>query len=306
MRVSIHRQHRIQLTFGAALLAALALAPNISAQDQSPAPAAELAAPPGAVFENRIPPEQLAFLNDYAGKTTKEIVKDKRLHPLMKAVTPRTEYHYGRDMSLFETLDTMLHSTPLPVDLRDGRYVTIGSHGGTYLMGRGFLWFDMKEGIALGGVYFHPTNGEPTPTLAVFSRQLNTKWLGMSQLPTAFQQDLAQWATLAAVPTVTATYFVPEDGKKYVLVHDEEYCQVSGGAPGPPQTRCEQMDADSAEADMNAAYFMRETHNAANATAWMLEPDQVSWIGVRLQTCGVALACRIRMTRARTRVLLQR
>jgi uncharacterized protein YecT (DUF1311 family) len=306
MRFAFHRQNGIQLTFGAALLAALAVAPNISAQDQSTVPAAEPAASATAVFENRIPPDQLAFLNDYTGKTTKEIVKDKRFHPLMKAVTPRTEFHYGHDMSLFETIDTMLHSTPLPVDVRDGRYVTIGSRGGTYLMGRGFLWFDLKEGIALGGVYFHPTNGEPTPTLAVFSRQLNTKWLGMSQLPGAFQQDLAQWATLAAVPTVTVTYFVPEDGKKYVLVHDEDYCQVSGSAPGPPQTRCEQMDADSAEADMNAAYFMRETHNAANATAWMLEPDQVSWIGVRQQTCGVTVACRIRMTRARTRVLLQR
>ena len=97
---------------------------------------------------------------------------------------------------------------------------------------------------------------------------------------------------------MTVTYFVPEDGKKCALVHDEEYCQVSGGAPGPPQTRSEQMDADSAEADMNAAYFMRETHNPANVTAWMLEPDQVSWIGVRQQTCGVTLACRIRRTRA--------
>jgi hypothetical protein len=85
-----------------------------------------------------------------------------------------------------------------------------------------------------------------------------------------------------------------------------QYCQVSGGAPGPPETCCEQMDADSAEADMNAACFMRETHNAANATPWMLEPDQVSWIGVRQQTCGVTLASRIRMTRARTRVLVQR
>jgi len=31
------------------------------------------------------------FLNDHAGKTTKEMVKDKRFHVLMKAVTPHTE-----------------------------------------------------------------------------------------------------------------------------------------------------------------------------------------------------------------------
>lgn len=43
---------------------------------------------------------------------------------------------------------------------------------GPCLRGRGFLWFDLDEGIVLGGFYFTPTNGEPTPTLTVFSRQL--------------------------------------------------------------------------------------------------------------------------------------
>ena len=44
--------------------------------------------------------------------------------------------------------------------------------------------------------------------------------------------------------------------------------------------------------------------NAANATAYMLGPDQVAWIGVRTRTCGGVLGCQIRMTRARTRVLI--
>jgi hypothetical protein len=51
---------------------------------------------------------------------------------------------------------------------------------------------------------------------------------------------------------------------------------------------------------------MQETHNQANATARMLGGDQVAWIGVRDQTCGVALGCRIGITRQRTRVLLGR
>jgi uncharacterized protein YecT (DUF1311 family) len=60
---------------------------------------------------------------------------------------------------------------------------------------------------------------------------------------------------------------------------------------------------------MNGAYFMGETHNQANATAWMLEPDQIWWIAFRDRSCGVgvvALPCRIRVTRQRTRVILGR
>jgi uncharacterized protein YecT (DUF1311 family) len=64
------------------------------------------------------------------------------------------------------------------------------------------------------------------------------------------------------------------------------------------------MNADGADADMNAAYFMQETHNAANATAWMLEPDQIAWLGVRDRTCGIGLVCRIQFTRERTRRLI--
>jgi len=64
------------------------------------------------------------------------------------------------------------------------------------------------------------------------------------------------------------------------------------------------MNADAADIDVNAAYFMQETHNQANATAWMLGEDQVAWIGLRTQTCGTVMACRIRVTRQRTRVLI--
>jgi len=265
--------------------------------------------PPPVTFQNLIPTDQLAFLNDYAGRSTKEILKDKRFRALMKAMTPRTTYHYGRDMSLADASEMVLGGTPLPVDVQDGRYVMVGSRGGNQLSGRGFLWFDMKEGAALGGVYFHPINGEPTPTLAIFSKQLNGNDLAMSQLPPIFAEDVAQWSAMAAIPEVSPRYFIPSNGKKYVLVHDEDYCGPTPGANGPPLNVCMQMNADAADDDLNAAYFMKETRNAANATAWMLAPEQMAWIGLRDRTCGIgaaALPCRIRITRVRTRVYLGR
>jgi uncharacterized protein YecT (DUF1311 family) len=258
--------------------------------------------PPPAEFLNRIPAAQMAFLNDYANQTTKEIRKDKRFKELLKAITPRTTYHYGRDMALSDALEAMLEGDPLPVDVQDGRYVMVTTRGSGFKDGHGFVWFDMQEGIGLGGVYFYPTNGEPTPTLAVFSRQLKTDALAWSQLPAAFQRDVAGWSRVSRVPVVTVTYFIPDNGKKYALIHDEDYC--SAGAQ--PDDLCQQRDADAADADMNAAYFMDETGHAANATAWMLNGDQMAWIGMRQSTCGAALGCRITLTRRRTRVLLRR
>ncbi|MGD0627710.1 MAG: lysozyme inhibitor LprI family protein [Terracidiphilus sp.] len=282
------------------------VAVNATAQQLADPPAPE-PLPPPAVFQNRIPADQLAFLNDYAGKTATEIQKDKRFRNVMKQVIPRTEYHYGHDMPLSETVETLLNGAPLPIDIREGRYVMVASHGGPYLSGKGFVWFDMKEGIALGGVYFHPVNGEPTPTLAIYSRQLKDTDLSMGQLPIAFLEDLAQWMLVANPRWVSTRYFIPENGRKYVLVHDEDYCAGALGTPPVSPERCEELNAEAADADVDAAYFMAETHNAANATAWMLGEDQLAWIGIRDQSCGVGpvgLPCRIRLTRQRTRVLI--
>jgi uncharacterized protein YecT (DUF1311 family) len=225
----------------------------------------------------------------------------------MKEAIPRTEYHYGRDMSLNEAVENALVGSRLPVEAREGRYVTVSGKQGPYLRGRGFLWFDLQAGIVLGGFYFEPTNGEPTPTLTIFSRQLNENTLVTSQLPPAFVQDLYGWIRATGVPTVSPRYFIPANGKKYPLIHDEDFCWRPDNAPPAPQDVCQRMNVAAADADMNAAYFMMETGNAANATAWMLEPEQVAWIGFRDRTCGLGpdrWGCRIRMTRQRTWVLL--
>jgi uncharacterized protein YecT (DUF1311 family) len=294
--------------FALLLTASVVFTSKALAQDAGNAPqATPEPLPPPAVFRDRISSDQLAFLNDYAGKTTKEVEKDKRLRSVMKKVIPNTIYHYGRDMSLSVASEDVMDGTPLPVSLRDGRYLMVATSGGLYLAGRGFLWFDLKEGIVLGGVYFHPINGEPTPTLAIFSRQLQDTSLSMSQLPLAFAEDLSQWIQTAKLRYVFPRYFIPANGKKYVLLHDEDYCDHPAEAPAPPQDSCQQLNAEAAEADLNAADFVAQTHNAANATAWMLSPEQVAWIGVRNQSCGIGpnqINCRIRLTRQRTRVVL--
>lgn len=259
--------------------------------------------PPPAVFEKPIPADQLSFLYSFVGRPAKEMMKDKRFKDALKSGIPRTEYHYGSDMPLDDALKDALDGSPLPVDIRDGRFLMAAGSEGPYLSGRGFIWIDLKAGTFLGGFYFHPTNGEPTPTLTVFSKQLTDTSLSMSQLPPDFAQDVAQWTTVSSVRWVEPRYFIPENGKKYVLLHDEDYCAAGPNTPAAGPDRCQELNAEAADADMNAAYFMKETGNAANATAWMLGPDQVAWIGLRDRTCGNGLVCRIQFTRQRTRVL---
>jgi uncharacterized protein YecT (DUF1311 family) len=291
------------VVLGAAVVSAGVLLPGANAQD--PQTAAQQPPPPPVAFQNLIPPDKLSFLNDYAGRTAAEVKKDKRFRQLMKIAVPRTVYHYGHDLPLDEAIDMVLEGPPLPITIRDGRYAMVASHGGPYLHGKGFVWFDLQTGVALGGFFFAPINGEPAPTLTIFSRQLNVESLAMSQLPSAFAEDLAQWGATTRVPIISPRYFIPDNGRKYVLAHDEDYCAVPAGAPPPDRYACEQMNADAADADFDAADFMEQTGHRANATAWMLEPEQAAWIGIRDRTCGGVLACRIRMTRERTRVILR-
>lgn len=285
----------------AVAVAGLAAVAAISVHGQGQQPAAP--APPAAI-QDPIPAAQLSFMAGYAGQPVKTLLKDKRYKALVKRVIPNTTFHYGRDMSPADALDAALWGSKVPVVVRDGRYVTIGGAQGRYLRGRGFMWFDIEAGTALGVFYFQPTNGEPTPTLTVFSRQLTQTDLSMGQLPPAFSQDLNAWKEAAQIPIITPRYFIPANGKKYVLLHDEEYCAAPPGTAAPAANVCQQLMAEAADADVNAAYFMRESHNAANATAWMLGPEQVAWFGMRNSTCGAMLGCRIRLTRARTLALI--
>jgi len=217
-------------------------------------------------------------------------------------------FHYGWDMPLADALEKVLTGSPLPVQIRDGRYVMVSGRSGPYLSGRGFMWIDRQDGIALGGFYFHPTNGEPTPTVTIFSKQVKERFLRMSQLPTAFAQDLSQWSTDSRVPSVTTRYFITGSNEKILLEHDEDYCAFVDNTAAPPKDGCEQMNADAADIDLNAAYYLEQTNHATNATAWMIVgQDQLAWTQVRFDTCRVGpdpLPCHIRLTRERTHVII--
>ena len=84
------------------------------------------------IFRSSSRLDQLTFLKDYADQPAKTLLKDKRFHSLMKQTISSTEYHYGRDMSLSDAVQTVLDGSVQPVVVRDGRFVTVsGSNGPT-------------------------------------------------------------------------------------------------------------------------------------------------------------------------------
>jgi uncharacterized protein YecT (DUF1311 family) len=276
-------------------------------EPEAAAPQADVYDP--AIFVTRIPQDQLAFLSGLQGTTTNDAMRDKQFKRLMKQFVPDCMFHYGRDMPLQDALETVLQGSRTPVQIRDGRYFTASGNMGPYLRGRAFLWIDMKEGIGLGGFYFHPTNGEPTPTVAVFSRQVKEKAIGMSDLPPEFAADLYVWSGGSGIPPVTTRYFLTGSNKRVLLEHDEDYCSAAYDSLVAPGTDCLEMDADAADLDEVAAYYLDQVHYATNATAWMIGPDQVAWLGVRDRTCGGVvdpLGCRIIVTREHTRTITGR
>lgn len=276
-----------------------------SADAQAPVPKYDK-----AIFLTPIPSDQLSFLNQFAGVPTKKVVRDKQYLKLMHTVLPVCIFHYGWDMPPFDALKRVFSDSTQPVQIRDGRYFVVSSRSGPYLQGRGMMWIDMQQGIALAAFYFYPTNGEPTPTVTVFSNQLKEESFRLSQLPPEFVEALSLWSVESGVPDITTRYFIGDSNKKILLEHDEDYCVPGNPITGSHVKSCEQMNADSADIDLNAAYYLDQTSHATNATAWMIvSPDQVAWIELRDNTCRIRpdlLGCRIRLTRERTHIILTR
>ena len=282
-------------------------------QSQPPEPQSQESQAPAsnydrAIFRTPIPSDQLAFLNHFAGAKSGDLFRDKQFRKLMHSILPDCMFHYGWDVPPAEAFNRVMSSSKTPVEIREGRYLTLFANHGPYLGGRGFIWLDMKDGIALAGFYFHPTNGEPTPTVTVFSSQVKEDSIRLSQLPPDFVDQLTQWSEATQIAPGTTRYFIGNTNRNILLEHDEDYCAAADGSA--ELLGCEQLNADAADIDLTAAYYLDQTNHATNATAWMIvDPDQEAWIQLRENACrGVPdfLGCRIRITRQRTHVIINR
>jgi uncharacterized protein YecT (DUF1311 family) len=69
------------------------------------------------------------------------------------------------------------------------------------------------------------------------------------------------------------------------------------------------MNADAADIDLNAAYYLQQVNYKTNAAAWMIASrEQEDWLQIRDNACKAGpdpLRCQIRMTREQTHVVLK-
>jgi hypothetical protein len=258
----------------------------------------------GIAIEKPVPADQLTFLKSLEGKTADAALKDKQLSKLIGALVPGCTFHYGHDMTLEDALDLALKGSMEPVRIREGRYFfmhgAMGPGGG-----RGFFWIDMQTGLGVGGFAFHPSNGEPTPALILFSRQIKEPSISMSDLPQALDSDLMAWQHAYGVPPVTARYFIDGTNKRLLLEHDEDFCALPDGST--PAPGCDEQNADAADLDVVVAYYVDHIHFSPSGTAWKLNEDQMTWIAQHSSRCKAAAnpnACRLRSSREQVRLIL--
>jgi hypothetical protein len=220
------------------------------------------------VFHASLSSDQRALLASYEGMTAKEVTRSARFRAFVDTVVPYAPFHYGIDIPLTQAIHAILNQSDEPVQMHDGRYLLLTTSTGNPRR-RAILWVDLQTGATIGGIFFRPSNGEPTPTLTLFSRQVAHETVRVTQLPAAFKRDLQQWSNTAGIPLVTTRYFVNAANRKSVLTHDEDYCKPAPGQPVLAKEACEQRNVQAADIDIAAASFLGQTHYASNATMHM-------------------------------------
>jgi uncharacterized protein YecT (DUF1311 family) len=218
-------------------------------------------------------------------------------------------FHFHFDMPVFQALQGILGGAGRPVAGHDERYVLLSAcDDASCRAAVSFVWVDLQQGLAFSGIAFGPTNGEPTPTLTIFSAQVGDQITKLDQLPTAFRQDLDRWTTEAGLPAVIARYFVNGIGDKSVLPHEEDDCGTPSGL-APHASPCKLVTLKVAEQDLAAVIYLLNRHFAEGTSSRLLiQASQIKWLESRENACAPlelpeALACRVTQTRARVRML---
>jgi uncharacterized protein YecT (DUF1311 family) len=164
---------------------------------------------------------------------------------------------------------------------------------------RAFVWVDTDRGVEFGGIEFAPSNGEPTPTLTLFSKQVVDPVTKRIQLPADFVEDLGTWTRASRRRTTPARYFINGQGLKTVVVHDENNC-TGADRSSLAATLCSSMNLDAADQDLAAAYYLLY-NSFANGTTMRsaVKADEDKWVLDRKTACGLAndgpaLACRLK------------
>jgi hypothetical protein len=242
-----------------ALIASVPTAKNVALPVASPTLTQRRHAEP-VVLATTMKGEDRDMLLQYVGMPAKDAIRSERFRYYMDSVIPYAPIHYHVDLPLTQALSEVLGISSEPTEVHDGRYMMLTTTRSDQLARRGFLWIDLQNGAAFGGIFFRPSNGEPSPTLTLFSKRVVHADVHTRQLPARFVSDLQRWSAAAELPPVLTRYFVNAASRKSVLLHEDNYCGSK------PDVACEELNAKAASIDATAKSYLGLVHYASNAT----------------------------------------
>jgi uncharacterized protein YecT (DUF1311 family) len=138
---------------------------------------------------------QTGWLLAYAGKSTNQLIWDKRAKPLVNSRVPA---------SLSENVLLSLGGPPDPVLAADGRYVSMSACRAHSCIEKGFMWVDTMTGMGLGAYYL---SGK---------LQLGSNSLSAGNIPPQARAALINWLAEQDLITESAE-FVDRTGKAQAL-----------------------------------------------------------------------------------------
>jgi uncharacterized protein len=178
-------------------------APGASSKD-APAPSARTipaspqipSAPPREPRKDALPGRDepgLAWLLNYAGKSTNEVAWDPKFKRLLEAVTPpfSKDLGMGKEDTLAATVREFIGGPPDDARVEDKRYVTLSACRAHSCQEKAWLWFDLEEKGGVGALvhYIYGKDvSEAQPDLLLFSMRY-----GPGQFPEKARLALRAW-----------------------------------------------------------------------------------------------------------------
>ena len=149
----------------------------------------------GALAE-RPDSKDFQWILEFKGKSTNEVVWDKRFETLLRKYVPETRVDLGMTEGpepLIASVNEVFSGSPDDVVVQDGRFVILSASRHRSAMEKGFLWLDLKTGTVIGSVihyFFNKLELENTDSamLLIYSNQVNAE-----SLPLEFQDALEYW-----------------------------------------------------------------------------------------------------------------
>ncbi|HEY6357721.1 MAG TPA: hypothetical protein VIX35_05730, partial [Vicinamibacterales bacterium] len=250
---------RAMIAVGGAVIAAL-LAWHPAALAQAPSACGP------ALRCTAIDADHFQWVKDLSGESTHDATLAGHFSDLVLDVSPDATYHFHFDMPVGSALRAILRGAGEPVTIRANRFAMLSACDTPTCTGaRAFVWVDTEHGVEIGGIEFEPSNGEPTPTLTLFSKQVLDPVTKRVQLPADFIEDLATWTRVSRRRATPARYFINGQGVKTVLAHDEDNCHGADQS-SLAATLCRSLNVDAAEQDLAAAYYLL-SNSFADGTA---------------------------------------